>query len=131
MASHGDKVCRTSALHGIISRAKFARRAAQFTIDHIPAGEPATVEPRKKVDRFVSTYCLDLLSEDDMDGVLTLAQRSLEPRGGLLLLAGITWGCERAVSSNRPSVDVRQPSARLQWPLLARPQIVTRSVPSS
>ena len=56
-------------------------------------GKPAqaNVEPGS-VDRFVSTYCLDLLSEKDMFGVLDAAQRCLHPQRGLLLLAGITWG---------------------------------------
>lgn len=44
------------------------------------------------VDRFVSTYCLDLLSEDDMYGVLDLAEQCLDKERGLLLLSGITWG---------------------------------------
>ena len=49
------------------------------------------MKPRS-VDRFVSTYCLDLMSEDDMYRVLDLAEGSLKPDTGLLLLAGITWG---------------------------------------
>lgn len=44
------------------------------------------------VDRFVSTYVLDLLSERDMNAVLDLAQARLHPTRGKLLLAGITWG---------------------------------------
>ena len=43
-------------------------------------------------DRFVSTYCLDLLSEEDMYKVLDLAETCLDPHHGRLLLAGITWG---------------------------------------
>ncbi len=62
-------------------------------IEWLDGGDPnqLTVEPGS-VDRFVSTYCLDLLSEEDMYDVLDLAQRSLHPEKGLLLLAGITWG---------------------------------------
>jgi hypothetical protein len=52
-----------------------------------------TVEPGS-VDPFLSTYCLDLLSKEDMlYHILDLAQQSLHPEKGLLLmLAGITWG---------------------------------------
>jgi hypothetical protein len=62
-------------------------------IEWLEGGDPnqLTVEPGS-VDRFVSTYCLDLLSEEDMYDVLDLAQRSLHQENGLLLLAGITWG---------------------------------------
>jgi hypothetical protein len=49
-----------------------------------PTGE--AVKPQS-VDRFVSAYCLDLLSENDMYEVLDLAQQSLHPERGLLLLA--------------------------------------------
>lgn len=43
-----------------------------------------------RFDRFVSTYCLDLLSEPDLYAVLDVAQRALHPDRGLILLAGIT-----------------------------------------
>lgn len=56
-------------------------------------GEPASVRvDAGSVDRFVSTYCLDLLAEEDMYAVLDLAQRCLHPTRGVLLLSGITWG---------------------------------------
>jgi len=69
---------------------KFGRRGS---VELLESGEPADVaiEP-SSVDRVVSTYCLDLLSERDMYGVLDVAQRSLHPDRGLLLLGGITWG---------------------------------------
>jgi ubiquinone/menaquinone biosynthesis C-methylase UbiE len=50
----------------------------------IPAGDAAC-------DRFLSTYVLDLLSEDDIDAALREAQRVLAP-GGLLCLASLTFG---------------------------------------
>lgn len=69
--------------------AAFGDRAS---VELLASGDPsrATVPPAR-VDRFVSTYCLDLLSESDMFAVLDLAERSLRP-DGVLLLAGITWG---------------------------------------
>lgn len=48
--------------------------------------------PANHYHRFVSTYCLDLLSEEDMHSVLTLAEHCLRPKDGKLLLAGITYG---------------------------------------
>ena len=68
-------------------------------VDLLQDGDPSDVgvpESSQTVDRFVSTYCLDLLSEDDMYRVLDLAEEVLEP-DGLLLLAGITWGYKDSV----------------------------------
>jgi hypothetical protein len=64
------------------------------SIELLESGDPSDViiESNKKVDRFVSTYCLDLMSEEDMYKVLDLAETSLCPDTGVLLLAGITWG---------------------------------------
>ena len=42
-------------------------------------------------DRFVSTYVLDLLSDEDIRGLLAAAHRILSP-GGRLCLAGLTHG---------------------------------------
>lgn len=75
---------------------RFEERMATFgdrsIVELLASGEPSdATAPPTRVDRFVSTYCLDLLSESDMYAVLDLAQRSLRP-DGLLLLAGITWG---------------------------------------
>jgi len=60
----------------------------------LDSGNPDDVEIEEpySYDRFVSTYCLDLLSEEDMYKVLDLAERSLDQKKGKLLLAGITWG---------------------------------------
>lgn len=66
---------------------------ARFAVEHLPSGDPAAATlPAAPVDRFISTYVLDLLSEDDMLRVLELARRALHPERGLLLLSGITWG---------------------------------------
>ena len=67
-------------------------------IELLEDGDPsAVVAAPGSVDRFVSTYCLDLLAEKDMYAVLDLAERSLDQEKGLLLLAGITWGYRDSV----------------------------------
>jgi len=67
----------------------------------LESGDPCDVEilKPKSYDRFVSTYCLDLLSEEDMYKVLDLAESSLHPETGRLLLAGITWGYRDSVQT--------------------------------
>jgi ubiquinone/menaquinone biosynthesis C-methylase UbiE len=45
----------------------------------------------RTIDRFVSTYVLDLLSPEDIKAVLKEAGRILHP-GGLLCLAGLSYG---------------------------------------
>mmetsp|Transcript_14665 Transcript_14665/g.35761 ORF Transcript_14665/g.35761 Transcript_14665/m.35761 type:complete len:312 (-) Transcript_14665:2315-3250(-) len=67
------------------------------TIELLETGNPSDLlvldqYPRHSFDRFVSTYVLDLLSEEDMYKVLDLAEYLLDPTNGRLLLAGITWG---------------------------------------
>lgn len=54
-------------------------------------GGPPTAEPTAAFDRWVSTFVLDLLSEDDIDAVLAEAHRMLTPNG-LLCLAGLSIG---------------------------------------
>lgn len=62
-------------------------------VELLAGGDPEEVVVAPgSVDRFVSTYVLDLLSERDMFAVLDKAQQCLHPERGLLLLAGITWG---------------------------------------
>mmetsp|Transcript_11194 Transcript_11194/g.17313 ORF Transcript_11194/g.17313 Transcript_11194/m.17313 type:complete len:127 (+) Transcript_11194:407-787(+) len=59
----------------------------------LPDGDPCYLDVEKdSVDRFVSTYCLDLMSESDMYTVLEKAEECLDSQNGILLLAGITWG---------------------------------------
>ena len=76
------------------AKEKLARFGPRCSLELLASGDPATLEvpPSGSVDRFVSTYVLDLLSERDMNAVLDTAQASLHPERGLLLLAGITWG---------------------------------------
>lgn len=77
---------------------------------------PETDDPPGSFDRFVSTYVVDLLSEDDIRAVIAEAGRLLE-RGGLLCLASLTRsgpaGCRGfSARSGRPSTRfVRHSSA--------------------
>ena len=54
-------------------------------------GTPRLREPSVSCDRFISTYVLDLLSTDDIRGVLGEAHRLLVP-GGRLGVVGLTHG---------------------------------------
>jgi len=54
-------------------------------------GNPRTSEPAASFDRFVANYVLDLLSEEDIGGVVAEAHRLLRP-GGLLCLASLAPG---------------------------------------
>lgn len=54
-------------------------------------GPPRIEAPDGAFDRFVATYVLDLLSEDDIRAALALAHRLLAP-GGLLGVAGLSRG---------------------------------------
>ncbi|CAN5873842.1 class I SAM-dependent methyltransferase [soil metagenome] len=56
-------------------------------------GSPTFDKPDASVDRFVSSYVLDLLSEADIRAVLNEAHRLLEP-GGLLCLAGLSYSSQ-------------------------------------
>lgn len=72
------------------------------SIELLESGNPTDIIPsieRHSVQRFVSTYCLDLLSEDDMYRVLDEAEYCLDPEEGLLLLAGITWGYKDSIKT--------------------------------
>jgi len=73
--------------------------ADKCAVELLEDGEPSSVHVKaNSVDRFVSTYCLDLLSEEDMYAVLNLAERCLTP-DGKLLLSGITWGYKASVKT--------------------------------
>ncbi len=54
-------------------------------------GETRVDLPGGSFDRFLSTFVLDLLPEEEIDAVITEAARLLRP-GGLLLLASLTEG---------------------------------------
>eukprot|EP00559_Dactyliosolen_fragilissimus_P001938 CAMPEP_0184866740 /NCGR_PEP_ID=MMETSP0580-20130426/23519_1 /TAXON_ID=1118495 /ORGANISM="Dactyliosolen fragilissimus" /LENGTH=194 /DNA_ID=CAMNT_0027366583 /DNA_START=10 /DNA_END=591 /DNA_ORIENTATION=- len=83
----------------IVKATERIRMDSRFKAKLLRGGDPACAHEligknigNQNVDRFISTYCLDLLSEDDMYGVMDLAENVLHPERGLLLLAGITWG---------------------------------------
>ncbi len=65
----------------------FADRASARLV----SGDPVLPLPDGSIDRFVSTYVLDLLPKAAVQKVLGEARRVLRP-GGLLCLAGITPG---------------------------------------
>lgn len=70
------------------------------SVDFLESGDPSDLNVKNSsVDRFVSTYCLDLLSEKDIYEVLDKAEKCLDPNNGLLLLAGITWGYRRSIKT--------------------------------
>ena len=56
--------------------------------------EPPSDLPPESFDRFVSTFVFDLLSEEDIRAVLTLANRVLRS-SGLLCLASLSTGSTR------------------------------------
>lgn len=68
------------------------------SIEYLESGDPTDVDVKEgSVDRFVSTYCLDLMSEDDIYAVLDKAAKCLHQDDGLILLAGITWGYKKSL----------------------------------
>jgi len=79
--------------------ARLERFGPRCTVELLPDGDPASlaVPADGGADRFVSTYCLDLMSETDMMATLDKAEACLHPERGLLLLAGITWGYRMSV----------------------------------
>jgi len=73
-----------------LARARLARFGARVEVV-LTDGAPPASDPSASRDRFVSTYVLDLLAEDDVAAVLREAHRILAP-GGLLCLAGLSTG---------------------------------------
>jgi SAM-dependent methyltransferase len=67
--------------------APFASRAKVVLTD----GAPPALEPSEAYDRFVSTYVLDLLSEQDIAALLQEAHRILRP-SGLLCVSSLSTG---------------------------------------
>ena len=122
--------------------ARFADRAEVRLTD----GEPRAPIGEASVDRFLSTYVLDLLAPEDIAAVVAEARRVLEP-GGLLGVTGLThgttvlsrlvsdlWGLvhalrPRIVGGCRPSkvLDHVDPGA---WELRRRSVIVAVGIPS-
>jgi len=70
------------------------------TVEYLESGNPSNLIIKdESIDRFVSTYCLDLMSEEDMYKVLDKAATYLHPTDGLLLLVGITWGYKYSIKT--------------------------------
>lgn len=89
--------------------APYAPRAQVILTD----GRPPADEPAESYDRFVSNYVFDLLSEEEIHGVLREAHRMLRP-GGLLCLTGLSTGIgplSRAVARIWSWVQTHRPSA--------------------
>jgi ubiquinone/menaquinone biosynthesis C-methylase UbiE len=73
-----------------LARARIAAFGARAEIRRTE-GEPRIEAPDGSFDRFLSTYVLDLLSEDEIRMLVGEAHRVLRP-GGLLGVAGLTHG---------------------------------------
>jgi len=76
-----------------LARERIAPWSARASV-RLTDGSPPDGEPAASCDRFVSSYVLDLLSEEDVASVLRAAHRMLE-RGGLLCLVGLSFGERR------------------------------------
>ena len=89
--------------------ARFGPRAGVRLTD----GEPRLDVEAGSCDRFVSTYTLDLLSEDDIRAVVSAASRALCP-GGLVALVSLTHGSTplaRLIEKAWVAVHSRRPAA--------------------
>ncbi len=73
-----------------LARGRLARWAGRAEVQ-LTDGSPSLGVGDDTADRFLSTYVLDLLSEDEIRAVLRKAGRVLVP-GGLLCLASLTFG---------------------------------------
>jgi len=120
----------------------FGARASVVRTD----GRPRIPLPPTSCDRFISTYVLDLLSNQDISRTLDQAWKVLRP-GGLLCLTGLTYGTTflsrwvvatwLAIHSLRPSLvggcrpisltDFLGPAS---WKVLYSTTVVSWGVPS-
>jgi SAM-dependent methyltransferase len=73
-----------------LARRRVARFGARAEV-RLTDGNPTCDAAAGPCDRFVSTYVLDLLSEDDILAVISSARRLLRP-GGLVALVSLTHG---------------------------------------
>lgn len=73
-----------------LARERLARFGDRARVEQTD-GSPAIARPDASFDRFVSNYVLDLLSEADIERVVSEAWRLLEP-GGRLCLVSLTQG---------------------------------------
>jgi ubiquinone/menaquinone biosynthesis C-methylase UbiE len=79
-----------SATMVALARERLASWGSRATVEQSD-GSPRIPARDATVDRFVTTYVLDLLSSDDIAAVLAEAQRVLSPEG-LLCLVSATYG---------------------------------------
>jgi SAM-dependent methyltransferase len=128
-----------------LSRKRLVPAGARATVVRTD-GRPRVPLPPTSCDRFVSTYVLDLLSNQDITRTLAQAWKVLRP-DGLLCLTGLTYGTTffsklvvanwLAVHSLRPSLvggcrpitlsDFLGPAS---WKILYSTTIVSWGVPS-
>jgi len=73
-----------------LTRELLARFGKRVEVD-VSSGDPAVKQPSMSSDRFVSTFVLDLLPEDDIAAVVREAHRILQP-GGFICLASLSRG---------------------------------------
>ncbi len=73
-----------------LARERLAHWGERVSVEQT-AGSMTVTAPDSSFDRFVASYVLDLLSEQDIRGLLAEAHRVLAP-GGLLCTAGLTRG---------------------------------------
>jgi len=109
-------------------------------------GGPPAQEPSASYDRFVSTYVLDLLSEDDIAANLREAHRILEP-GGMICLTSLSTGSGiasrllaqiwSAVHRLRPSLvggcrplELLDHLPSAEWKILQQARVAPFAVPS-
>jgi SAM-dependent methyltransferase len=120
----------------------FGARASVIRTD----GRPRVPLPPTSCDRFVSTYVLDLLSNQDISRTLAQAWKVLRP-DGLLCLTGLTYGttflsrwvvaCWLAIHSLRPSlvggcrpISLADYLGPASWKVLYSDTVVSWGVPS-
>jgi ubiquinone/menaquinone biosynthesis C-methylase UbiE len=121
---------------------RFEPRAEVRLTDGSPPGDLSS----NTFDRFVSTYVLDLLSQDDIRAVIAEAHRILKPPG-LLCLTSLTRGCTtwsrilmgvwKMVHACRPSlvggcrsIELLEYLPSQQWEIRHRNRIVAYGMPS-
>jgi ubiquinone/menaquinone biosynthesis C-methylase UbiE len=94
-----------------LAQARLAPYAARAQVVLTEGGAPID-EASESCDRFVSSYVFDLLSVEDIRGILLEAHRMLRPRG-LLCLTGLSTGVgplSRTVARAWNWVQSRRPS---------------------